>query len=129
MRSITCEFEASLCAGIQAQLWTETVRTRDQLDFMLLPRLLAAAERAWSIPSWEKPGSLNKPVDWDECSLQWYQFATILGQQEMERLEKWRFKPYLPPPGARYESDGCHVVHSEISYAYYVFGGQYTSRE
>ena len=40
-------------AGIQAQLWSETVRRDSQVDYMLFPRLLALAERAWRTPEWE----------------------------------------------------------------------------
>ena len=40
-------------AGLQAQLWSETVRRDSQVDYMLFPRLLALAERAWSKPEWE----------------------------------------------------------------------------
>ena len=34
--------------GAQCQLWTEYVSDRDQLDYMLFPRLCAFAERVWS---------------------------------------------------------------------------------
>ena len=35
-------------AGIQAQLWTETVFTPELMDYYLFPRLLAVAERGWN---------------------------------------------------------------------------------
>jgi hexosaminidase len=34
--------------GIQANLWTETVKTKKRLDYMLFPRLCALAEAAWT---------------------------------------------------------------------------------
>jgi hexosaminidase len=34
--------------GVEAPLWTETVRSRADLDYLLLPRLAATAEIAWS---------------------------------------------------------------------------------
>ena len=34
--------------GLQAQLWSETVITSDQMDYCLFPRLIAFAERAWN---------------------------------------------------------------------------------
>jgi hexosaminidase len=34
--------------GVEAPLWTETIATREQLETMLLPRLCAVAEVAWS---------------------------------------------------------------------------------
>ncbi|MCH5599604.1 family 20 glycosylhydrolase [Niabella ginsengisoli] len=33
--------------GIQANLWTETMRRSDQLDFMLFPRMAALSEASW----------------------------------------------------------------------------------
>ena len=38
---------------MQAQLWTETVRTKTHLHEMVFPRLLALAERAWHKAQWE----------------------------------------------------------------------------
>ncbi len=40
--------EARHILGPQANLWTEYVRTPEHLEYMLLPRLLALAEVAWS---------------------------------------------------------------------------------
>jgi hexosaminidase len=34
--------------GVEAALWTETTETRDDIDSMLFPRLLATAEVGWS---------------------------------------------------------------------------------
>lgn len=42
--------------GVEAALWTETIRTEDDMFSMLLPRLAAIAEVAWSAPEvrdWE----------------------------------------------------------------------------
>jgi len=39
---------SSKVLGIQANLWTESVVTEQQLDFMLFPRLAALSEAAWS---------------------------------------------------------------------------------
>jgi hexosaminidase len=41
-------------AGVEAALWTETCETRDDIDSMIFPRLLATAEVGWSGPrDWE----------------------------------------------------------------------------
>ncbi|NIP82341.1 MAG: family 20 glycosylhydrolase [Gemmatimonadetes bacterium] len=47
---------ADAIAGIEAPLWTETVATVHDIEFMAFPRLAAVAELAWS-----PPGAL----DWD----------------------------------------------------------------
>ncbi|WOO83177.1 Beta-hexosaminidase [Vanrija pseudolonga] len=36
------------CVGGQANVWTEHLRTRDQVDFAMFPRLSAIAERLWA---------------------------------------------------------------------------------
>jgi hexosaminidase len=41
-------------------VWSETVRRDSQVDYMLFPRLLALAERAWSKPDWEPPMSRGR---------------------------------------------------------------------
>ena len=46
----------TLAIGLQAQLWSETVTTAEQMDYYLFPRLIAFAERAWN-PS-------NKSGNW-----------------------------------------------------------------
>lgn len=40
--------------GIQGQVWTETIRTSQQLHEMMFPRMLALAERAWHKSEWEQ---------------------------------------------------------------------------
>ncbi|GAB6939194.1 family 20 glycosylhydrolase [Isoptericola variabilis] len=41
---------ADAVEGVEAAVWTETITTRDELFSMLLPRLGAVAEVAWSAP-------------------------------------------------------------------------------
>lgn len=35
-------------AGVEAAIWCETIENREELEFMLLPRLSGAAEKAWA---------------------------------------------------------------------------------
>jgi hexosaminidase len=42
--------ESKHIAGIQANLWTETVSTMQRLDYLLFPRISALAETAWTAP-------------------------------------------------------------------------------
>ncbi|MFS0712736.1 family 20 glycosylhydrolase [Microbacterium sp. 2P01SA-2] len=37
--------------GVEAPLWTETVRDLDDIDALAFPRIAAAAEAAWSVPA------------------------------------------------------------------------------
>lgn len=42
--------ESGHVAGIQANLWTETVPTAQRMDYLLFPRISALAETAWTAP-------------------------------------------------------------------------------
>lgn len=44
---LTAEQQANII-GVQANLWTEYITNKEQVEYMLLPRLLALAEIAWT---------------------------------------------------------------------------------
>ncbi|WP_136518681.1 family 20 glycosylhydrolase [Cellulomonas telluris] len=63
--------------GVEAALWTETLRTLDDLTTMLLPRLAAVAEVAWSAPGPRDLDDLTRRLTahgdfWDRLGLAWY---------------------------------------------------------
>lgn len=63
--------------GVEAALWTETLRTLDDLTTMLLPRLAAVAEVAWSDPAHKDLDSLVERLrrhgqHWDRMGLAWH---------------------------------------------------------
>ena len=72
----------------------------DTLDFMIFPRLLALAERAWHKAEWE--GLTN--LDGHEKVLleDWTGFANTLGYKELRRLDDIGIMYRVPLPGARY---------------------------
>ena len=84
---------------MQGHLWTETVRTADQMYSMIFPRMIALAERAWHRASWEDI-TVKKDKDAKRAA-DWVQFANALGYKELERLDKMGVPYRLPPPGAR----------------------------
>ncbi|QGU88400.1 beta-N-acetylhexosaminidase [Erwinia sorbitola] len=96
-------------AGMSAQLWSETVRTDDNMEYMMFPRLFSLAERAWHRASWEQDYQAGKEyrggethwVDQQALLLDWQRFANILGQRELAKLEKHGIRYRLPVPGAR----------------------------
>ena len=47
-RHFTLTVDDAAVHGVEAPLWTETITTLDDIEHMLLPRLPAVAERAWS---------------------------------------------------------------------------------
>lgn len=81
--------------GIQGQVWSETIRTAEQLEQMVYPRLLPLAERAWHKANWE-----GSQPDVNRRDAQWQQFASLLSQRELPKLAKAGVQFYLPPPGA-----------------------------
>jgi hexosaminidase len=94
-------------AGAQAQLWSETVRNDTIADYMLFPRLLAFAERAWHRADFEppyRPGASyaygDGQVDPRKLTAEWQQFAEKLPQQ-LRELERLGVFYRLAPPGAR----------------------------
>lgn len=63
--------------GVEAAVWTETLRTLDDLTTMLLPRLAAVAEVAWSAPGRRGFDDFVRRLvshgrHWDRLGLAWY---------------------------------------------------------
>lgn len=92
---------------MEAALWTELVRTSSRMDWMLWPRMLALAERAWHKADWEQPNLMVKleggstTINDTSLSEDWARFATVFGHKESKRLEAQGVDYYLPRPGAR----------------------------
>ncbi|MFA1239699.1 beta-N-acetylhexosaminidase [Serratia odorifera] len=95
--------------GLSAQLWSEVVRTDPQMEYMMFPRSLSVAERAWHRASWEQDykagreykGGETHLVDDKKLQQDWLRFANLLGQRELGKLDKGGIKYRLPVPGAR----------------------------
>lgn len=90
--------------GIQGQVWTETIRTAEQLEPMLYPRLLALAERAWHRADWEGniPSKEGRMEDYAS-------FTQALVQRELPKLEAAGVGFYLAPPGAQWEKGRLRI--------------------
>lgn len=63
--------------GVEATVWTETLGTLDELTEMLLPRLSAIAEVAWSVPEQRDWESYRRRVAahrgyWDMVGVRWF---------------------------------------------------------
>lgn len=91
--------------GIQGQLWSETVTTRERLEYMLLPKLFGLAERAWAAqPKWET--AATSPQREAALARDWMQFAHRVGKVELPKLDGYNggYAYRLPPPGARVDA-------------------------
>ena len=83
---------------MQAQLWSELIPSPADFEYMVFPRLLAVAERAWHKAGWERqqgPDALQPFVE------DWTRFSNVLGHRELRRLDSKRINYRIPPPGAR----------------------------
>ncbi|XP_046350297.2 uncharacterized protein LOC124131228 [Haliotis rufescens] len=103
-----CGQDGSLCIpltkpenvlGMQGHLWSETVRTQDNLFYMIFPRIIALAERAWHKAAWED--IMEAETRNNEKRKDWINFANSLGYQELPALDKLNITYRVPPPGAR----------------------------
>lgn len=99
--------ESKGVSGLSAQLWSETVRTDDQYEYMVFPRVLAAAERAWHEAEWEldyKPGveftQETNHVDKEAQLRDWTRFANVMGQRELAKIDAAGVQYRIPVPGA-----------------------------
>lgn len=86
--------------GIQAQLWTETVKTKERMEYMIYPRLIVVADKAWSINHENKTDNENMIKDWNK-------FANTLAQRELPRLDYMfgSINYRIPVPGAIVKSE------------------------
>lgn len=93
--------------GMQAQLWSETIRGDDQVEYMFFPRLMALAERAWHRADWE-PAYIagtgyahgDGKVDRAAILADWKDF-TARSAAQLPALDKAGIAYRLAPPGAR----------------------------
>lgn len=96
--------------GIQGQIWCETIKGPQMLEYYAFPKMLGMAERAWAAqPDWATISDLEQ----HDAAVQdaWNEFANRLGQRELPRLD-WLFGGIayrLPPPGAVIEGGKLHA--------------------
>ena len=96
--------------GLQAQLWAETFRSPERLEYMALPRIIPLAERAWN--PHEEWMEIDNRDDREEARKQaWNSFANRLGHIELPRLDTKNegYQYRLPPPGATVRNGELHA--------------------
>lgn len=86
--------------GIEGTLFSETVREPARLEYLLMPRLLALAERAWAPePSWALTTDRAQAARLHAAA--WSQFVSQIGLQVLPALDA-ADQPIgyrIPPPG------------------------------
>ncbi len=96
--------------GIQGQLWSETLKGQQMMEYYLLPKLFAYAEKAWSkAPAWETEYDAARRTA--QIHQGWNVLANRIGQHEFQRLEGLfggsNFR--IPAPGAILEKGIIHA--------------------
>jgi hexosaminidase len=99
--------------GVEAQIWSETIKGRDMLEYYYLPKLIGFSESAWSAERpWENIDSETERTAMQDKA--WNVFANQLAQKELPRLSYLNagYNYRVPPPGAMIE-DGYLKVNVE----------------
>ncbi|MFC5549347.1 family 20 glycosylhydrolase [Massilia aerilata] len=98
--------------GLEATLFSETVRDDGRLDYLVMPRLIALAERAWAAdPAWAletdpaRSAALHRQA--------WSGFVNALGQRVLPRLdlEQPAVAYRIAPPGLLLDGEQLLVNH------------------
>ncbi|MEI6747879.1 MAG: family 20 glycosylhydrolase [Bacteroidota bacterium] len=104
------DFGKSNIIGIQGQLFAENLRSTSVLEYLLLPKLLALAERAWaSDPYWAQENDKEKRMSLYNNS--WSVFVNTLGKKELPRLDYYPggLNYRIPPIGAIVDNGKVHA--------------------
>jgi hexosaminidase len=91
--------------GVEAQLWSETIKGRDMMEYSILPKLLGFSESAWAAErKWESVA--DDAARGKMIQEGWNIFANSIAQKHLPRLkyinEGYNYR--LPMPGAVVEN-------------------------
>ncbi|MDI9336853.1 MAG: family 20 glycosylhydrolase [Alphaproteobacteria bacterium] len=87
--------------GVQAQLWSETVKGASMMEYYVIPKLFAFAEKAWAkAPLWEEEANLKKRNA--DILKGWNELSNRIGQKAFPFLDAYfgEFNYRIPPVGA-----------------------------
>ena len=91
--------------GVEAQLWSETIKGRDMLEYYMLPKLIGFSESAWS-PERQWETQPNRQQRLENIDAGWNQFANTIAQKELPRLAHTNggYAYRVPPAGVIVEN-------------------------
>jgi hexosaminidase len=96
--------------GVSGQVWTETIKSPEMLEYYLFPKMLGYIERAWvGDPTWSEAGT---EAEMKARRLEeWNVFANLIGQREIPRLETilGGFNHRIPKPGVIVKDGMIHA--------------------
>ena len=96
--------------GIQSQIWSETIRNEDILDYMFMPNIIVFSQKAWSQdPKWTKISDKTKrefTLDYE-----WNKFTNTIGQRVLPIIDNiYGGLSYdLPKPGGIIVNDSLYA--------------------
>ena len=91
--------------GVQAQLWGETLRSFDQVQYLMLPKMMGVSERAWTaVPSWSK--DLSDVASYNEAR---HQYNLKIGTRELPLLNNLGYNFRVGPPGIKLVDGMLHI--------------------
>ena len=98
--------------GIQGQLWSESVKGPEWMEYMMFPKMISLAERAWAQdPSWAQMGEKGQYKTASDAA--WNAFANTLGKRDLPRLEylaaDGKVNYRMPLPGAKISGDTLYA--------------------
>ncbi|MDB5134290.1 MAG: beta-N-acetylhexosaminidase [Mucilaginibacter sp.] len=108
------DYGKSNIIGMQSAVWGENIKSTQRLEYMMLPRLLGFAERAWAKdPDW----ATEKDTAKSEALYQqaWVNFLNVLGKRELPRLSYYAggYGYRIPKPGAILQ-DGKYFANEQF---------------
>jgi hexosaminidase len=96
--------------GIQSQIWSETIRNEDILDYMFMPNIIVFSQKAWSQdPEWMKVSDKSKrgiTLDYE-----WNKFTNTIGQRVLPIVDNifGGLNYDLPKPGGIIKNDSLYA--------------------
>lgn len=99
------DYGKSNIVGVQGLLWSENNINTTRLEYMLLPKILGLAERAWSKdPEWATTS--DEPKSDELYKQSWIAFANLAGKRELPRLSYYNggYSYRIPEPGLKLEN-------------------------
>lgn len=83
--------------GVQGQLFAETIRSFDGVEYLLFPKLMGLAERGWNAhPAWESLSGAQEQQAFDKALALYY---AKISEKEMPCWAKNGINFHLPHPG------------------------------
>jgi hexosaminidase len=72
--------------GVSGQIWTETIKGGEMLEYYLFPKMLGYVERAWNgDPDWSTQATEDEMKA--GRAKEWNQFVNLVSKRELPRLE------------------------------------------